>query len=143
MSLPHQNLIAWQRADDLFIDVHRLTLQRFPAHERYELGSQMRRAAWSVPSNIVEGTARESRRERLRFYDFARASLSELGYGVHAAARLGYIDDTTRTGLEEQIHLVAAPLSGLMAKCRPSQAKPAPSARSAARRGVAAPSGSP
>jgi four helix bundle protein len=57
MSLPHHNLVVWQRSDDLFIDVHRLTLQRFPAHERFELGSQVRRAAWSVPSNLVEGIA--------------------------------------------------------------------------------------
>jgi four helix bundle protein len=48
MTLPDQNLVAWQRADDLFIEVHQLTLQQFPAIERYELGSQLRRAAYSV-----------------------------------------------------------------------------------------------
>ena len=42
MPLPHENLVAWQRADDLFIDVHLLTHQRFPGFERYELGSQLR-----------------------------------------------------------------------------------------------------
>jgi 23S rRNA-intervening sequence protein len=59
MELPHQNLVAWQRADDLFIEVHQLTRQQFPAYERYELGSQVRRAAYSVPANLVEGVARE------------------------------------------------------------------------------------
>jgi hypothetical protein len=39
MSLPHESLVAWQRADDLFVDVHQLTHQRFPAFERNELGS--------------------------------------------------------------------------------------------------------
>ena len=58
MSLAHENLVAWQRADDLFIDLHRLTHQRFPRFERFEIGQQIRRAAWSVPANIVEGIAR-------------------------------------------------------------------------------------
>jgi hypothetical protein len=35
MNLPHHNLVAWQRADDLFIEAHQLTLQQFPAIERY------------------------------------------------------------------------------------------------------------
>ncbi len=118
MSLPHQNLVVWQRADDLFIRVHPLTLQRFPAHERYELGSQIRRAAWSVPANIVEGIARRSRRDSLRFFDVASSSLSELGYGLHAAGRLGYIDRTTQAELEEQVRLIAGPLHGLIARYR-------------------------
>jgi hypothetical protein len=45
--LHHRRLIAWQRADDLFIKIHGTSLT-FPAHERYELGSQLRRAAYSV-----------------------------------------------------------------------------------------------
>jgi four helix bundle protein len=58
MALKYENLVVWQRADDLFIVIHRLTHQRFPADERYELGRQLRRAAYSVPANIVEGSAR-------------------------------------------------------------------------------------
>lgn len=118
MSLPHHNLVVWQRADDLFIEVHQLTLQHFPAHERFELGSQIRRAAWSVPSNIVEGIARQSRRDSLRFFDIASASLSELAYGLHAATRLGYIDAPRLGELESKVRLVAAPLHGLMARYR-------------------------
>jgi four helix bundle protein len=54
MSLPHHSLIAWHRADDLFIDLHLLS-RRFPSIERFELASQLRRAAFSVPANIAEG----------------------------------------------------------------------------------------
>ena len=61
--LRHESLVAWQRADDLFIELHQLALT-FPAHERFELGSQLRRAAYSVPANIVEGMARRYRRDR-------------------------------------------------------------------------------
>jgi four helix bundle protein len=118
MSLPHHNLVVWRRSDDLFIEVHQLTLQRFPAHERFELGSQIRRAAWSVPSNIVEGIARRSRRDTLRFFDISSASLREVGYGLHAARRLGYIRADELSVFEEKIRMIAAPLNGLMNRYR-------------------------
>jgi four helix bundle protein len=114
MSLAHHKLIVWQRADDLFIDVHRLTLQSFPAAEKYELGSQLRRSAYSVPANIVEGSSRDRVRDRLRFLNIASASLSEVGYGLHAARRLGYISDLTYDSLERQLRAVSAPLNGLI-----------------------------
>ena len=44
MPLPHENLVAWQRAEDLFIDLHRLTHQRLPRFERFELSQQVLRA---------------------------------------------------------------------------------------------------
>ena len=74
MALRHHSLVAWQRADDLFIKVHRLALQSFPACERFELGSQLRRAAYSVPANIVEGFARRYPRARLHFLNIAEGS---------------------------------------------------------------------
>lgn len=118
MSLPHHRLIVWQRADDLFISVHRLTLQHFPREERYELGSQLRRAAYSVAANIVEGTARLTAREALRFFNIASASLAETGYALHAAKRLGYIDDGLYEQFERQVRQVAAPLNGLIRSTR-------------------------
>lgn len=118
MALAHHNLIVWRRADDLFVEVHRLTHQRFPASERYELGSQIRRAAYSVPANIVEGIARRHERDSIRFLDIARASLSELGYGVHAAWRLGYIDKAMLADLERRIRMIAGPLKGLIRRYR-------------------------
>ena len=49
--LPHHSLVAWQRADDLFIRLHRLSIG-LPTLERYELGSQLRRSAFSVAVNV-------------------------------------------------------------------------------------------
>jgi four helix bundle protein len=118
MSLPHQNLVAWERADDLFIEVHVLTHQRFPSHERFELGSQLRRAAFSVPANIVEGTAREHAKDKRKFFNVAAASLRELGYGLHAAQRLGYIDKAALAGFEQKLRQIGGPLYGLIAKYR-------------------------
>jgi four helix bundle protein len=114
MSLPHHKLVAWQRADDLFIEIHRLTSQTFPRSERYELGSQLRRAAFSVAANIVEGTARHTAADSLRFFNIASASLAEVGYGLHAAHRLGYIDAEVMRAFEIQVRQTGAPLHGLM-----------------------------
>ena len=114
MPLRHESLVAWQRADDLFIKLHRLTLQSFPSYEKFELGSQLRRAAYSVPANIVEGFARRYRRARLHFLNISEASLAEVGYCIHAAKRLGYINDATCEELERDIRQVGAPLTGLV-----------------------------
>jgi four helix bundle protein len=112
MSLPYQSLVAWQRADDLFIDLHKLTIKAFPPFERYELGSQTRRAAYSVAANVVEGSEREHKREKLQFLNTSRSSLAEVGYCVHVAKRLGYIADARYMELELLIRRVAAALNG-------------------------------
>jgi len=114
MSLRHHSLVAWQRADDLFIRLHQLALRQFPSYERFELGSQLRRAAYSVPANIVEGFARRYRRARLHFLNIAEGSLAEVSYCVHVAHRLGYITEATFGELESEIKSVTAPLVGLI-----------------------------
>jgi len=65
---------VWQRADDLFIELHALTIQQWPRYETYELGSQTRRSAYSVAANIVEGSARDHVREWLQFLNTARGA---------------------------------------------------------------------
>jgi four helix bundle protein len=97
-----------------------LRLQCFPSEEQYELGRQVRKSAYSVPANIVEGNARESTREALRFLNIASASLNETGYGLHAAHRLGYLTDEVYYQLEADIKAVAAPLNGLIKSKRAS-----------------------
>jgi four helix bundle protein len=116
--LRHHDLIAWQRADDLFIKLHQLTIKHFPAFERFELGGQIRRAAYSVPANIVEGFARRHRRARLHFLNIAESSLAETHYCVHAAHRLGYISDEVHAELVSDLNGVGAPLSGLVRSTR-------------------------
>jgi four helix bundle protein len=118
MALAHHNLVAWQRADDLFIDVHRLTLQRLPGHERYELGAQLRKAAFSVPANVVEGIARRSDGDTIRFLNIASASLSEVGYGLHAARRLGYLTVAEYEHFEQKVRMISGPLHGLLRRHR-------------------------
>ena len=113
MSLPHHSLVAWQRADDLFIDLH-LVSRTFPAIERFELASQLRRSSFSVPANIAEGFGRHAPRERLHFLQIASGSLAEVGYCLHAAKRLGYITESVYLELELRVRKTSAPLRGLM-----------------------------
>jgi len=108
----HHSLVAWQRADDLFIELHGLTVKSWPTFERFELASQTRRAAYSVAANIVEGSARDHVRERLQFLNTARGSLAELGYCVHAAARLGYLTEAQRDALDVKVKQTSAALNG-------------------------------
>jgi four helix bundle protein len=120
--LRHHTLVAWQRADDLFIEVHRLTRTSFPAYEKYELGSQARRAAFSIAVNIVEGCARKHRDERLQFLNISRASLAEVGYCLHVARRLGYIDDQRLGSFEKALNQLGAALSGFITAVREGRA---------------------
>ena len=89
-----------------------MTLRSFPAFERYELGAQLRKAAYSVPANIAEGYARRQLRDRRHFLNISESSLAEIGYCLHAAHRLEYIDDVRYAELERQVKGVSAPLVG-------------------------------
>ena len=85
----HTKLRAFVLADEVAMRTYRET-RDFPREEVYGLTAQMRRAAVSVPSNIVEGCARESQNEYLRYLEIAFASLRELHYQVDLSRRLGY-----------------------------------------------------
>jgi four helix bundle protein len=87
----HTKLRAFELADEVAVLIYRAT-KGFPKEEVYGLTSQMRRAAVSIPSNIVEGCARESQAEYLRFLEMAFGSLRELHYQFGLARRLGYGD---------------------------------------------------
>src|SRR5688500_5486527 len=121
MPLRHHSLIAWQRADDLFIYMHKLAKESFPVDERYALGAQLRRAAYSVAANIVEGYAREYPRERLQFLNISWGSLAEVGYCLHVARRLGYINAGKYEEFDLAVRRVGAPLSGIIQRTRGTQ----------------------
>ena len=72
-----KDIVAWQRAQRLIIKIYDAT-KKFPNDERFGLTSQMRRAAVSIASNIVEGFARKGLRESLNFYNIANASIEEV-----------------------------------------------------------------
>ncbi len=109
----YRKIEAWELADDLAVAVYEQT-RRFPKGEIYGLCSQLRRAAYSVPANIAEGSARESQRDYLHFLYIARGSLTEAQYFVHLAQRLGYLGVAEAAGLERQMTSAFGCLHGLI-----------------------------
>ena len=85
-----RDLIAWQKAIQLAKLIYQTT-QQMPVAERFGLMVQMRRAAVSIPSNIAEGNARQSRADYLRFLTIARGSLAELETQMVIATELQLI----------------------------------------------------
>jgi len=86
-----RDLILWQKAHQLVLFIYRIT-KNFPNEEKFGLISQMRRAAVSIPSNIVEGHSRKSKKEFVNFLSYANGSLNELRYQVLLSKDLDYID---------------------------------------------------
>jgi four helix bundle protein len=68
-----------------------LIIPTIPADERFNLSSQMRPAALSVPANIVEGFRRRKAKDKMRFYNISQASLGELSHFNRVAREAGYI----------------------------------------------------
>ena len=84
----YRELAAWRAAHALALGVFSLT-RAWPKEERYGLTAQVRRAAFSVPVNLVEGSSRRGVREFRRFVDIALGSLAEVRYTLEFAVAAG------------------------------------------------------
>jgi four helix bundle protein len=104
---------AWKLADDLTVAIY-LQTRGFPREELYGLTSQLRRSAVSTAANIVEGSARESKKDYLHFLYIARGSLTETQYFIHLAQRLGYVAEAEASALTLQSRQTFACLYGLI-----------------------------
>jgi len=113
----HRKLRAFELADKVALMIYQITKQ-FPKEELYGLTSQMRRAAVSVPSNIVEGCARESQTEYRRFMEIAFGSLRELHYQFDLSKRLGYINQTESENYEKTLTETEKVLNALVRSVR-------------------------
>jgi four helix bundle protein len=89
---PQRNLMAWQKAMDLAVEIYRIT-KSFPNEDLYGLTSQLRRAAISGPSNIAEGAAGRTRQQFANFLSNAVGSLNEIDTQLELALRFGYVTE--------------------------------------------------
>jgi len=89
----HKDLDVWKKSMDLVEYIYKKT-KDFPKEEVYSLTSQIRRAVTSIPSNIAEGAARNSKKEYIQFLYIALGSAAELETHLIIAERLGYLVDS-------------------------------------------------
>jgi four helix bundle protein len=109
----HRDLVAWQKAMDLGIEVYRLT-KTFPESERFGLISQLRRASVSVASNIAEGYGRGTTADYIRFLRASRGSLYEIDTQLLLAVRLEYIPKSAYDEILERLNECGRILAGLI-----------------------------
>jgi four helix bundle protein len=97
-----KNIIAWQKAMSLVKDVY-LLMEKFPKQEVYGLASQVNRSAISIPSNIAEGSGRNSNKDFMRFLDISISSSFELETQILLAKELGFITDEKMNAVLEKL----------------------------------------
>lgn len=88
----YENLDVWKKSIELVTDVYRL-VKLLPKEETYALSDQIRRSAVSVPSNIAEGSSRNSKKEFIQFLYISLGSLCELETQLLIAKNIGYISN--------------------------------------------------
>jgi four helix bundle protein len=109
----YRDLVVWQEAMTLAELVYRL-VELLPSSERFELSSQLRRAAVSVPSNVAEGYARGPSASYAQFLKIARGSLREIETQLLLASRLKLVGEAQTAPPLEQCDKVARLLHGLL-----------------------------
>lgn len=113
MARDYTKIRAWQLSNELALMVYKAT-KAFPKSEIWGLTSQMRRAAVSVPANIVEGSARKNQGEYIHFLYIARSSLAELEYFIGFSKDLEYLACQEQQKLWEKCQESMMTLQGLI-----------------------------
>jgi len=106
----HKDLDVWKDSIELVTKIYQL-VSNFPKEERFGLVDQTKRAAISIPSNIVEGAARNSQKEFLQFLYIALGSIAELETQLIISKKLGFLNDE---GIFEDLEKIKSKLLGLI-----------------------------
>lgn len=114
----YSKLEVWQKAHQMVLYVYQNILPQFPASEKYDLTSQVKRAAYSVTLNIVEGAGRHTEKDFAHFLDNALGSLHELEYGCLLAKDLKYITVQRFDEIKQKAGEVKAMLIGFLKALR-------------------------
>lgn len=109
----YKDLNVFRESYQLALDVSRAA-RKFPGPEQFELVKQLRRAARSVPANIVEGWAkRSSAAEFKRFLSVAIGSCDECKFWLEMSRDEGYLGAAECEVLENRFNVVGAMLKSL------------------------------
>ena len=113
----YKKLKVWSKANEFVVLVYKHT-KDFPKSEEYGLVSQLRRAALSIPTNIVEGQASTSKKEFLNFLNIANRSLVETEYLLEVAVELQYLSKEKYNELDKLRYEIGILLNGLARSIR-------------------------
>jgi four helix bundle protein len=116
----YRDLVLWQRAMELAVEVHSATL-KLPRDELFGLAAQILRSAVSIPWNIAEGSGRRTTREFIAFLHIARGSLSELRTQLRLATMVGYFTELEISSAENLTDKVGKLLNAVLRGLRHRQ----------------------
>lgn len=105
----YKKIKVWQKAHELALMIYK-TVECFPNYETFGLVSQMRRSAYSIPTNIAEGSGRRSNADFANFLHIALGSANELDYQILLAKDLEYLSEQTYNELNNRIEEIKAML---------------------------------
>lgn len=108
-----EDLTVFKRAHALTLSIYKITTE-FPSDEKFGLVSQMRRAASSIPTNLMEGGHRSNKGEYRQFVGIARGSAGELKYHLLLSKDLRYLSEQQYENLKVEIDEISKMLRGLV-----------------------------
>jgi four helix bundle protein len=112
-----RNLDVWEKTHELVLEIYKVTA-KFPKSEMYGLSNQLKRAASSVPANVVEGQSRQTTKEYIQFLYNARGSLEEVRYFLFLSLKLSFLEEDTYKELEDRYESASRMLNGLIKSLR-------------------------
>ena len=108
-----EDLEVFKRSHNLALRIYKLT-EIFPQSEKFGLISQMRRAAASIATNLIEGSHRLSSKEFRQFTSISRGSAGELKYHLLLSRDLGYLPEKDHSLLRNELEEISKMLNGLV-----------------------------
>ena len=109
---------VWKESHELVKFIYKNIAPDFPREEKYELTSQLKRAAYSIPFNIVEGCGRNSDKDFTHFLDMSLGSANELEYCILLTSELGYLTPDMYKLLNGKVGTIRAMLINLIRSIR-------------------------
>ncbi|WP_270089172.1 four helix bundle protein [Sphingobacterium sp. SYP-B4668] len=109
----HKDLDVWKKSIDLVTTIYELS-KVFPKDEVYGLTNQIRRAAVSIPSNISEGAARQSKKEFIQFLYIALGSAMEVETQLIISKNLQYISEKKQIEILDELSCISKMINGLI-----------------------------
>ena len=109
---------VWKESHELVKFIYKNIAPDFPREEKFELTSQLKRAAYSIPFNIVEGCGRNSDKDFTHFLDMSLGSANELEYCILLTSELGYLTPDMYKLLNGKVGTIRAMLINLIRSIR-------------------------